>query len=189
MNHRVTMWPSHAALRCLPERKRNLCRQKDTHVCRSPFVMENGSHQNVPQLLNGLADACDVWLNVVQRLIHPAIWMDLPITTLSQRSQMKKSPCHGFQRMEDSRNANQTLVTESRWVVEWGGRGGWGVEVIPKEPKESAGYARTLHWADALTGVAMPTFTQLHTLNRYGQLCANDINESVKKKKSHACLT
>lgn len=151
--------------------------------------MENGSHQNVPQLLNGLADAYDVWLNVVQRLTYTAVSMDLTIMTLSQRSQMKKSPCHGFQRIEDSRNANQTLVTESRWVVEWGGRRGWGVEVIPKEPQESAGYARTLHWADALTGVATPAFTQLHTLNRYGQLCANAINESLKKKKSHACLT
>lgn len=52
--------------------------------------------------------------------------MDLKIMTLSQRSQMKKSSCHGFQLIENSRNANQTLVTESRWVVEWGGGGGAG---------------------------------------------------------------
>lgn len=41
-------------------------------------------------------------------------------------------------------------------------------EFIPKEHKEHARHACTLRWAAGLTGVALPTFVQLHTLNRCG---------------------
>lgn len=80
------------------------------------------------------------------------------------RSQARKSPCHGFPFIENSRNANQTLVTQSRWVVEWGVGvvRGERKEFITKEHSEtfgSAGEARTLRWADGLCGVG---FTNIY---------------------------